>query len=268
MEGFETRDIVRIHERGASREGDYVANEDALSIAISSPEFGSYNLGVTMRTRGDDSNLVLGFLYSEGVISSFDEVGMIDSGDDVVSVSLVEGTAFDPSVHCRPSTVSSSCGICGRSTIDDALNMHGGTCLDDRARVSLSTISTCLDQMSSSQTLFSNTGGTHACASFDSEGSIQRIFEDVGRHNAMDKLVGSFFSEGALPADGMICLVSGRASFELVHKSIRAGFPILVAIGAPSTLAVDLAKEHGQTLICFARSNALTVYSGLRRVVQ
>ena len=110
------------------------------------------------------------------------------------------------------------------------------------------------------------TGGTHACASFTADGAIDRVFEDVGRHNAFDKLVGSYIESGDLPATGLGAFVSGRASFELVQKSIRAGFPIMIAVGAPSTLAVDLSNEYGLTLGCFAKDESITLFSGVRRV--
>ncbi len=268
MDGIEQRDVARVIGSDLVREHDAVTMEDPLTIEIITPEHGAYNLGVTMRTRGEDVKLALGFLYSEGIISSMDNIDLINSEEDLISVTLHNGSKFDPKVHCRPSTVSSACGICGRSTIEDALAMHGCTNLDEVASVSLKLVSECLNQIRTSQKIFDLTGGSHACCSFNSAGKIIKIFEDVGRHNAMDKLVGSYLRKRAIPPTDPICILSGRASFELVHKSILAGFPILVAIGAPSTMAVDLSKEHGQTLICFAKEDSLTAYSGIRRISQ
>ena len=267
MVGFESRDVARISKSGFSRNEDLVTIEDALSITLSDKEHGSHKIGVTMRTKGEDSNLVLGFLYSEGIIDSIEHIIGVESDEDSVIVTLGEGSSFDPAVHCRPGTISSACGICGRTTIDDSLHLHSPE-LDEHTRISKHSVARCLDTMKSEQRLFASTGGSHACASFDEDGLLQRIFEDVGRHNAMDKLVGSYLSDRLIPANRLASFVSGRASFELVQKSIRAGFPIMVAIGAPSTLAVDLAKEHGKTLICFAKKESIAVYSGVRRVVQ
>lgn len=268
MEGIEQRDVARVIGSNLVREHDAVTMENPLTIKITTPEYGAHNLGITMRTRGEDRKLTLGFLYSEGIISNIDNIGLISYNEDVISVTLQSGSKFDPKVHCRPSTVSSACGICGRSTIEDALSMHGRTNLDEGASVSLKLISECLNQIRSSQKIFDLTGGSHACCSFNNDGKMIKIFEDVGRHNAMDKLVGSYLERRAIPPPDPICFLSGRASFELVNKSILAGFPILVAIGAPSTMAVDLSKEHGQTLICFAKENSLTAYSGIRRISQ
>ena len=268
MDGIEQRDVARIIGSDLVREHDAVTMEDPLTIELITPEYGTYNLGVTMRTRGEDRSLALGFLYSEGIISSMDNIERIDSEDDVISLTLQRGSKFDPKVHCRPSTVSSACGICGRSTIDDALGMHGCINLDEVSSISLKVIVECLNQIRTSQKIFDLTGGSHACCSFTTDAKMIEIFEDVGRHNAMDKLVGSYFRKRKMPPTEPICILSGRASFELVHKSLLAGFPILVAIGAPSTMAVDLSKEHGQTLICFAKENSLTAYSGVRRISQ
>ena len=267
MVGFETRDVARITESGSTRREDLVAIESALSISVNDKEYGLHNIGLTMRTKGEDQKLVLGFLYSEGIIDSIDQIIGVDSDEESVVVTLGDGTNFDPKVHCRPSIVSSACGICGRKTIDESLKINTPE-LDEQVRISMNSVARCLHAMKSEQPLFASTGGSHACASFDGEGVLQRIYEDVGRHNAMDKLVGSYLSDRMVPINGLALFVSGRASFELVQKSIRAGFPIMVAIGAPSTLAVDLANEHGKTLICFAKSDSITVYSGVRRVVQ
>ena len=268
MDGIEQRDVARVMGPDLVRGHDAVTMEDPLSIEVVTPEHGAHNLGVTMRTRGEDRKLALGFLYSEGIISNMDKIDLINSEEDVISLVLQSGSQFDPKVHCRPSIVSSACGICGRSTIEDALSMNVCNNLDEGASVSLKLISECLNQIRRSQKIFDLTGGSHACCSFNSEGKIIKIFEDVGRHNAMDKLVGSYLEKRSIPPTEPICVLSGRASFELVHKSILAGFPILVAIGAPSTMAVDLSKEHGQTLICFAKNNSLTAYSGIRRISQ
>tara|TARA_B100001123_G_C15302472_1_gene1021507 strand:- start:635 stop:1438 length:804 start_codon:yes stop_codon:yes gene_type:complete len=263
--GFDARNVARISGSSRTRDEDLVTSEEALTISLSNDDHGLHNIGVTMRTRGDDTNLVLGFLYSEGIIDSIDHVIGVETDDESVSVSLGRGSSFDPSIHCRPSTVTSACGICGRSTIDDALHMHAPE-LSEEFRMSMNTVAQCLDSMRAGQKLFAKTGGSHACATFDQHGVMHRIYEDVGRHNAMDKLVGSYVSDSMVPACGLASFVSGRASFELVQKSIRAGFPIMVSIGAPTTLAVDLANEHGMTLICFAKNDSLTIYSGVRRV--
>ena len=140
--------------------------------------------------------------------------------------------------------------------------------LDERIRIRLETVTKCLNSVLERQLVFSKTGGSHACASFTSDGAIERVFEDVGRHNAFDKLVGSYIEDGGGAQSVLGAFVSGRASFELVQKSIRAGFPIMIAVGAPSTLAVDLAKEYGLTLGCFAKNESITLFSGVRRVME
>ena len=264
MDGLETRDIAKVGVSGITREQDNVTSEEGLSISVATNEHGTQNIGVTMRSKGADRSLVIGFLYSEGIINSMDDIISIDEDSDGITALLGEDSAFDPNIHCRSGTVTSACGICGRSTIDDTEHIHGPE-LDENTRVTIEGIGKCLEEMKTSQILFSRTGGSHACASFNSEFEILRIFEDVGRHNAMDKLVGSYVSDGNTPQSEVL-FVSGRASFELVQKCLRIGFPIMISIGGPSTLAVDLAKEHGLTLGCFARSDSLTVYSGVRRV--
>lgn len=266
MEGIESREVAKLTVGGISREMDYVTCESPLSIIIEHVTHGTHALGITMRTRGNDRLLVIGFIFSEGIISSLDDIDEIDINDDVAIITLNSKALFDPKEHCRRSTVTSSCGICGRVSVDGIMKNLSYE-LDEKMRISLDAISKCLELMIRSQLIFSQTGGSHACASFTEEGSIKRVFEDVGRHNAFDKLVGSYLESDEIPTFGLASFVSGRASFELVQKSIRAGFPIMIAIGAPSSLAVDLAKEHGMTLGCFAKDESLTLFSGVRRVL-
>tara|TARA_B110001454_G_scaffold125182_1_gene116807 strand:- start:60 stop:863 length:804 start_codon:yes stop_codon:yes gene_type:complete len=267
MEGLESREIAKLTNEGITRGTDCVASESPLSIIIEHELHGRHELGITMRTGGHDRLLVLGFIYSEGIISTIDDVSKFEIGNNCATIKLFKNAYFDPIKHCRRSTVTSSCGICGRASIEGG--MLGETNeLDERMKIGLDAIANCLEAITRKQLIFAQTGGSHACASFTSNGSIERIFEDVGRHNAFDKLVGSYIDEGSIPQAELGAFVSGRASYELVQKSIRAGFPIMIAIGAPSSLAVDLAKEHGMTLGCFAKDDSIKLFSGVRRILQ
>jgi FdhD protein len=218
-----------------------------------------------MRTRGDDRFLLLGFIFSEGIISSIDDVEEIEIVDDDAFIKLRASSLFSPETHCRGTTVTSSCGICGRPTMEGMLE-NPVIELDEGLTIGLDAIENCLRSLTSEQNIFAKTGGSHACASISGKGTIERIFEDVGRHNAFDKLIGSYVDSGKLPLSRLASLVSGRASYELVQKAIRAGFPIMIAIGAPSSLAVDLSREYGLTLGCFAKDDSLSLYSGVRRI--
>jgi len=265
MGGFESREIAKLTSEGVSRETDLVALEGALSITLENDLHGRHDLGITMRTKGSDRLLALGFMYSEGIISSMDDV--LDSiiGENAAMFELSENAMFNPEHHCRSSTVTSSCGICGRTSIDGGMDGKFPL-LGEKLKISFDAVLNCLESITRRQDIFLQTGGSHACASFNEDGAIEVIFEDVGRHNAFDKLVGYYLEKGELPLTNLCSFVSGRASFELVQKSIRAGFPIMIAIGAPSSLAVDLAKEHGMTLGCFAREDSLKLFSGVRRI--
>ncbi len=265
MDGFESRSIAKLSDIGISRGIDEVTSESPLSIIVESRYHGKHELGITMRTVGHDKLLCIGYLYSEGIISTIEEIEDLVVSENLVEVALSDEALFDPAVHCRKSTVTSSCGICGRSGISELLTENIDE-LDEEMQIGLDTVTKCLDSVLKLQEVFSKTGGSHACASFSSDGTIIRLFEDVGRHNAFDKLVGSYLERGA-PERGLAVFVSGRASFELVQKCIRAGFPIMIAVGAPSTLAVDLANEHGLTLGCFAKRESITIFSGVRRIV-
>ena len=267
MDGFETRAIAKLTDDGMMRSIALVTSESPLSIVVDSDKHGRHELGITMRTPGNDRLLAIGFIYSEGIISSIDQIQDVEVSENLVEVKLNDGSMFDPTEHCRISTVTSSCGICGRSKLSSGLTEFNEE-LDEQMHIRLETVTKCLRSVLEKQEVFTKTGGSHACASFSTDGSIERVFEDVGRHNAFDKLVGSYLEEGGVAQSCLGAFVSGRASFELVQKSIRAGFPIMVAVGAPSTLAVDLAKEYGLTLGCFAKSHSITLFSGVRRVME
>jgi len=267
MDGFEVRDIAKLTEDGIIRSIDHVTSESPLSIVVESNKHGRHELGITMRTAGHDNLLSIGFIYSEGIISSAEEIEDLVVGDNLVEISLSDSALFEPSEHCRITTVTSSCGICGRLELSNGLTEFDEE-LDEGFQIGLGAVTKCLNTVIGMQEVFSKTGGSHACASFTNDGTIDRVFEDVGRHNAFDKLVGSYLEEREKPKSGLAVFVSGRASFELVQKSIRAGFPIMIAVGAPSTLAVDLAREYGLTLGCFAKNESITLFSGVRRFLE
>jgi FdhD protein len=267
MEGLGKREIAKLKDGVITRGIDYVACEGPLSLIIEHEIHGKHELGITMRTGGSDRILALGFIFSEGIISSINDVSSIDIEDDCAIIKLCNNANFNPNKHCRSSTMTSSCGICGRLSLDGEI-LDRDYQLGEQMKISLESISNCLGQISRKQIIFEKTGGTHACASFTGNGLIERVFEDVGRHNAFDKLIGSYVEREKVPLSGFGAFVSGRASFELVQKSIRAGFPMMIAIGAPSSLAVDLAKEYGMTLGCFAKDDSITIFSGVRRILQ
>ena len=253
MDGTEQRPISRIVRGKSTREPDSVSVEAALSISILTPDSESHSLGITMRTPGHDVNLALGLLLSEGIIDKVSDVEGVVALSDSIEIQLSKGASFNSSEHIRRTTTTSSCGVCGRESISNLLHMHGPP-LSDKIEVGQTEVALAISGLRSNQRIFELTGGTHACARVGPSGEVIDIAEDIGRHNAMDKLVGA-------------AIASGRASFELVQKALRAGFPIFIAVGAPSTLAVDLANEHGMTLIGFAREDRMTVFSGNRRLV-
>lgn len=250
----------------ATREPDTVTVEAVLSISVRPSGGEVQSLGLTMRTPGNDEELVLGFLHSEGIIDSMEDVSHLEVGDDAIVVSLSESCEFEPSDHVRRSTMTSSCGICGRDSISSLLHIHGPP-LSSSIRVGHEDVARAVALLRENQEAFELTGGSHACARALPRGEVVAAFEDVGRHNAMDKLIGNALGQRDSPIGDEMVVVSGRASFELVQKALRLGFPIFVSVGAPSSLAVDLANEHGMTLICFAAEDRMTVFSGTGRVI-
>jgi FdhD protein len=260
--------VQRVDDGGAYATSDVLAVEEPLEIRVSRADDGiPRTIAVTMRTPGDDAELAVGYLFTEGIVRRRDEIGGVyPCRGGAVRVELAPSAPLDLTRLERHSYTSSSCGACGK-TSTAALRaipqwaLPGGEPIIDGALVRALPGS-----LRDSQVLFATTGGLHASALFDLEGRLIALREDVGRHNALDKVVGAELLAGQLPAHERILIVSGRVSFELVQKALMAGIPVVAAIGAPSSLAVELARESGMTLIGFVRHDRFNVYTGGQRV--
>jgi FdhD protein len=220
-----------------------------------------------MRTPGHDHELAVGFLFTEGLITDSKQIAGVQAcGGNVARVELAPGVAIDLARLERHFYVGSSCGVCGKSSIDAVRVAPRYQPVDGWPRVAGEVIHRLPDVLRAAQVVFDRTGGLHASALFTLTGRLHGLREDVGRHNALDKLIGAEFLAGRLPLSRAILLVSGRVSFELVQKAAVAGIPVLAAVGAPSSLAVDLARESGMTLIGFVRDGRFNVYSDFGRL--
>ncbi len=255
---------------------DLVASEEPLELRLHWEEDGRSNIksiAVTMRTPGNDFDQAAGFLYGEGIIDGLDEVADIsycldvddEQSQNVVSVTLRPGRRFDLARVERNFYTNSSCGVCGKATLE-ALEVQGCEELPIGLVVSAGLVRTLPVALRASQGLFDSTGGLHAAGLFDPDGNLLAIAEDVGRHNALDKLIGARLMENELPLDRRILMLSGRCSFELVQKALRAGIPVVASVGAPSSLAIDVAERFGMTLAGFVRGNGFNVYCGEERI--
>jgi FdhD protein len=226
------------------------------------------SVAITMRTPGDDRELAAGFLFTEGIVSNPDEIADIRRERcNVVKVILNAGVQVDLGLLERHSFVASSCGVCGKRSIAAIRVRCKYQIPVGEPRVSCDIVHALPQALERAQEAFARTGGIHASGLFDETGRLLLVREDVGRHNALDKLIGAEFLGGALPLSNRIVLVSGRTSFEVVQKAAEAGVPILAAVGAPSSLAVQLAQKCGMTLLGFVRDNRFNVYTGLDRIV-
>ncbi len=255
---------------------DAVVTEEPLQLLLDGEP-----LAVVMRTPGADIELALGLLYAEGVVRSIDDVrgirisaeaGEAENGIGVEPV-LVESNHVDVRLGAKPRRkpersmlASSACGVCGTQMIEDL--RRDLAVLPAGPQVDPAMLPGLVDVLRSGQGVFERTGGLHAAGLFDTGGHLVALREDVGRHNAVDKVVGRMLLDGRLPAAGMILVVSGRAGYEIVQKSIGAGIPVLAAVGAPSSLAVALAREFGQTLVGFLRGDRFNAYSNDERLTK
>lgn len=244
------------------REQDLLAVEEPLQIRVNGRD-----VAITMRTPGHDGELAAGFLFTEGIIPGRDAIAGIAETENAVDVRLNAEAQLDLSAQTRNFYLTSSCGVCGKASVE-ALIAAGCTAPPrDRPKVSAAVLRELPDTLRASQPVFDRTGGLHAAALFDASGKLQLVREDVGRHNAVDKLIGRSMFDGRLPLHDSILLVSGRASFELVQKALMAGIAVLAAVGAPSSLAVETARRFGMTLAGFVRNGRFNVYSGESRVL-
>jgi FdhD protein len=273
--GSKTKVRVRVVEEGRTRvRPDALATEEPMEIRLISDD-AKQTVAVTMRTPGADFELAAGFLYGEGIVSSPDDILKIsycvDSDLDaeqqynIVNVELRGGRSYDPRPLERHFYTTSACGVCGKASLEQ-LELRGCPVIPPGPEVAPEKIYALPEKLREAQGLFDATGGLHAAALFDREGELVALREDVGRHNATDKLVGWALLEGRLPLSDHIVMVSGRSSFEILQKCLTAGVPIVCAISAPSSLAVDVARRFGMTLVGFLRGNRFNVYSGHKRI--
>lgn len=246
---------------------DSVSVEEPLEFKIEhwvTDSYRQYSLAVTMRTPGDDADLVSGFLLSEGIIDRFRQIEQVQiDGPNTVTVRLGKDVYFDTESFLRHFYTTSSCGVCGKTSLA-AVQVHVNTELKSDFEISAKILKHLPTRLQKYQSEFQKTGGLHASALFNSEGQIQALREDVGRHNALDKLIGSLRDSSLHEPQECGLLLSGRASFELLQKSAIAGFPFVASIGPPSSLAIDLAQEQDITLIGFLRPTGFNVYHGSR----
>lgn len=252
---------------------DVLAAEEPLEIRLSytTPDGkATRNISVTMRTPGGDKDLAVGFLFTEGIVHGKDDIAAVEMiAENVVVVALSAGIAPALNSLERNFYTTSSCGVCGKASID-AINTAcplPDAYPYDELKLPADILFGLPDALRSSQSVFEQTGGIHACALFDTEGKLLQMREDVGRHNALDKLIGHCLMNGMMPLPRYVLLLSGRASFELVQKAAMAGINIVVAIGAPSSLAAQIAEDRNMTLIGFLRGEKFNIYSGAQRIL-
>jgi FdhD protein len=273
--GSKTKVRVRVVEDGRARvRPDTLATEEPMEIRLASGD-AKQTLAVTMRTPGADFELAAGFLYGEGIVSSPGDIKKISYCVDpdidaeqqynIVNVELQGGRDFDLRPLERHFYTTSACGVCGKASLEQ-LELRGCPVIPAGPEIAAEVIYSLPEKLREAQGLFEATGGLHAAALFDAEGNLVALKEDVGRHNATDKLVGWAFLEGLLPLSCHIVMVSGRSSFEILQKCLAAGVPLVCAISAPSSLAVDVARQFGMTLVGFLRGGRFNVYAGFERV--
>ncbi|MBE7484031.1 MAG: formate dehydrogenase accessory sulfurtransferase FdhD [Polyangiaceae bacterium] len=262
---------VRHHADGGSETlEESIVVEEPLELRISGDTF-----AITMRTPGHDRELAAGLLLSEGLIASAADLGGIahcgrpgDEGyGNTLDVTAAPGTVLDGervALARRGTLMSASCGVCGRRSIDDLMARVGP--IEDASRFERAVLAELTARLRAEQPVFAKTGGLHAAGVADARGNWLVVREDVGRHNAVDKVVGRLLLDGALPARGQLLVVSGRTSFEIVQKAVVAGFPAVVAVSAPTSMAVATAERAGLTLLGFSRQGAFNVYSGSERI--
>ena len=258
--------ILRSSAQAQAARDDRVAVEAPLEFLLHHPALGMepMSFGTTMRTPGEDESLAAGLLYGEGIVNQAADIDAIESSTrrpNVVYVRLRPTVQMVPNTPARLFSAGSSCGVCGTTGLDAAIARAAATHIPDTGSVALSVLLRLPNRMRSAQSKFGDTGGVHASALFDFSGTLLNLAEDVGRHNAFDKLVGMSLMSNQIPLTNRIVVLSGRASFELVQKAIRAGVSVLAAIGAPSSLAVNLAVTSGLTLVGFLREAHCNVYS-------
>jgi FdhD protein len=278
--GFTEVPVVRHGRAARATDTDELAVEEPLEIRLAwhepphlTPRAKSISL--TMRTPGDDLALARGFLVSEGILRRREDVVAAehcgpavrsDGTSNVVRIELARTCTFDPARLERHFYTTSSCGVCGKTSLEAVKTTDPPPLEPGAPRLEASVIHRLPGRLRAAQETFTRTGGLHAAGVFDAEGTLEIAAEDVGRHNAVDKVVGRALAEGRLPARRRLLMVSGRASFELVQKAVMAGIPVLAAVGAPSSLAVELARESGLTLLGFVRDERFNVYADADRM--
>jgi len=261
-------DIKKISPDNLLAVNDWVSVEEPLEIRLvygRDAQREARSVSVTMRTPGHDSVLTLGFLFTEGIIQQHNQIiSITEDGSNIILVELHPHVPINPESISRNFYTTSSCGVCGKSSIE-AIRVNGNL-VKEGIVVSSSVLKKLPSIIKGEQTTFEATGGLHASALFDREGNLLVLMEDVGRHNALDKVIGSMVLSGKVPLHDTILLVSGRASFELVQKAVVAGIPVVAAIGAPSSLAIELAREKGISLIGFLKNDGFNVYANPHRI--
>ncbi len=264
---IELTQVTQWENRQTTRATDYLAAEEPLEMRA-----GKRSLGVTLRTPGNDDELVAGFLFSEGIISRREHLralrlpGEGDLERNIARVTLDPKAGVAPRRADRKFSAGSACGVCGKASIAQ-LRRRGMRRPDESVLFDPELLCGLPEKLRAAQAVFGRTGGLHAAGLFSSNGDLLALREDIGRHNAVDKVIGWAFLEGRLPLDGHILLVSGRGGFEIVQKALAAGIPLLASVSAPSSLAVQLARELGLTLAGFLRGRRFIIYSGEERIV-
>lgn len=272
------RQIIKFRKGIFEAQTDHLASEEPLEIQLAYGPLGQrqqMNLAVTMRTPGEDFDLVYGFLFTEGLIQGRKDVLQMrypgvqlspEAQENSILVELHPSSQFDAARLQRHFYTSSSCGVCGKASLEMVQNQSAFLLPAQQPLIHPETLLRLPEALLTQQSLFNHTGGIHAAGLFSSNGDLLHLREDVGRHNALDKVIGAALQKRTFPLSDNLLLVSGRAGFELVQKTVMAGIPIMAAVGAPSSLAVELAEAHNLTLVGFLRDGGFNIYTGGERL--
>lgn len=260
--GILNRQISQVSKNDIRHFDDQISIEEPLQISISIPskKISGKDISITMRTPGMDENLAIGFLFTEDIIRKRSEIIQITESKNQITIDLEESTFDQIKTLDRHFYANSSCGVCGKTSIDQ-LYPNQINYINPSKLINAQTLFGLPEKLRLQQKMFEQTGGIHAAALFDMNGVLLKFCEDVGRHNALDKLIGYYLLEDSIPLKENILLLSGRASFELIQKAVRAGIQYIAAIGAPSSLAVELAEKYKLTLIGFLKKDRFNIYS-------